>query len=60
MKIKFIGVGSAFTTPDYYQPNILITARTGKKLLLDCGSDARFALAECNINGYNVHFPFTC
>lgn len=33
---------------------MLITAHSGKKLLLDCGSDARFALAECNINGYNV------
>jgi ribonuclease BN (tRNA processing enzyme) len=46
MKIKFLGVGSAFTTPDYYQSNLLITARSGKQLLLDCGSDARFALAE--------------
>jgi ribonuclease BN (tRNA processing enzyme) len=54
MKIKFVGVGSAFTTQDYYQSNMLITARSGKKLLLDCGSDARFALAECGIYGYNV------
>jgi len=54
MKIKFLGVGSAFTTPDYYQSNMLITAHSGKKLLLDCGSDARFALAECNIQGDNV------
>lgn len=54
MKIQFIGVGSAFTTPDYYQSNMLITARSGKKLLLDCGGDARFALAECGIYGYNV------
>jgi ribonuclease BN (tRNA processing enzyme) len=54
MKIQFIGVGSAFTTPDCYQSNLLITARSGKKLLLDCGGDARFALAECGIYGYNV------
>jgi ribonuclease BN (tRNA processing enzyme) len=54
MKIKFLGVGSAFTTPDYYQSNILITAQSGKNLLLDCGSDVRFALAECNIYGNNV------
>jgi ribonuclease BN (tRNA processing enzyme) len=46
MKIHFIGVGSAFTTTDYFQSNMLITSRSGKKLLLDCGSDARFALAE--------------
>ncbi len=47
MKIKFIGVGSAFTTPEYYQSNLLITARSGKKLLVDCGTDARFSLGEC-------------
>jgi len=54
MKIKFIGVGSAFTTQDYYQSNLLITAPSGKRLLLDCGSDARFALAENDIYGHNV------
>lgn len=54
MKIKFIGVGSAFTTPEYYQSNMLVTVRSGKKMLLDCGSDARFALSECNINNYNL------
>ncbi len=48
MKIKFIGVGSAFTIPAYYQSNLLITAQSGKKLLVDCGSDARFSLNECN------------
>jgi hypothetical protein len=46
MKIQFIGVGSAFTTAQYYQSNMLIRAASGKHLLLDCGSDARFALAE--------------
>jgi len=54
MKIKFIGVGSAFTTPDYYQSNMLITACSGKKLLLDCGNDARFALAEQHIYANNI------
>lgn len=46
MKIKFLGVGSAFTTPEYYQSNMLITARSGRQLLLDCGSDIRFSLRE--------------
>lgn len=54
MKITFIGVGSAFTTMQYYQSNMLITAASGKKLLLDCGSDARFALAEQGIQNHNV------
>lgn len=54
MKIKFIGVGSAFTTQDYYQSNMLITATSSKRMLLDCGSDARFALSECNIHNENL------
>ncbi|HYA42198.1 MAG TPA: MBL fold metallo-hydrolase [Syntrophobacteraceae bacterium] len=49
MKIKFLGVGSAFTTVDYYQSNILLTARSGRRLLIDCGGDIRFALSECGI-----------
>jgi ribonuclease BN (tRNA processing enzyme) len=47
MKIKFLGVGSAFTTADYYQSNMLLTARNGRKMLIDCGGDIRFALSEC-------------
>jgi ribonuclease BN (tRNA processing enzyme) len=46
MKIKFIGVGSAFTTPDYYQSNLLLTAPSGRKMLVDCGTDIRFSLRE--------------
>ncbi len=53
-KLTFIGVGSAFTTADYYQSNALIEADSGKKLLLDCGADARFALAERGITNENV------
>ena len=48
MKIKFVGVGSAFTTFDYFQSNVLISSRNGKKLLIDCGTDIRFSLAEGN------------
>lgn len=46
MKITFLGVGSAFTTQEYYQSNMLITAPSGKTLLLDCGSDTCHSLAE--------------
>ncbi len=46
MKIKFIGVGSQFSGLDQYQSNMVITAPGGRKLLIDCGSDARFSLAE--------------
>lgn len=53
MKITFAGVGSAFTTTDYYQSNMLITAASGKTLLLDCGTDIRFSLGELNIDSGN-------
>jgi ribonuclease BN (tRNA processing enzyme) len=50
MKLTFLGVGSAFTTPEYYQSNMLITARSGKRMLIDCGSDIRFSLPESNLS----------
>lgn len=46
MTLSFLGVGSAFSTVDYYQSNLLVTARNGKKMLIDCGSDARFSLVD--------------
>lgn len=45
MKITFLGVGNAFTTQEYWQSNMLIEI-DGKNLLLDCGSDCRFSMAE--------------
>lgn len=53
-KIQFIGVGSAFTTRDYYQSNALVIAGSGKKLLIDCGTQAQFALEELGINNSNI------
>jgi ribonuclease BN (tRNA processing enzyme) len=55
MKIQFLGVGSAFTTPRYYQSNILISnGDTGRHMLLDCGSDARFSLVEAGFDAANL------
>ncbi len=54
VKIKFIGVGSQFSGHDYYHSNMLITAKSGKKLLIDCGSDIRFSLEEADINLGNL------
>lgn len=54
MKIKFVGVGSAFTTAEYYQSNFVITAQSGKKMLVDCGTDIRFSLAERNIGYWEI------
>jgi len=49
MKIRFIGVGSQFSSQELYQSNMVITAASGKRLLVDCGGDARYSLAECGL-----------
>jgi ribonuclease BN (tRNA processing enzyme) len=44
-KLLFLGSGSAFTIgTDNYQSNMLLISDTGKKFLIDCGSDIRFSL----------------
>ena len=51
MILKFAGVGSAFAPREFYQTNaVLIDEKTGECLLIDCGSDARFSLAEIGID----------
>lgn len=45
MKLTFLGSGSAFTTDDNFHSNVLAEASSQKKLLIDCGSDARRSLA---------------
>lgn len=51
MKLIFIGSGSAFTVgADNYQSNMILEDDSGKKLLVDCGSDARFALHELGLS----------
>lgn len=54
--LKFLGVGSAFTLPEDgdlnncdWQSNMMITADSGKRMLIDCGSDIRFSLAQQDI-----------
>jgi ribonuclease BN (tRNA processing enzyme) len=49
MNIRFIGVGTQSSGPDQYHSNMIITSRTGRRMLVDCGSDVRFALAECGL-----------
>lgn len=56
MKLTFLGVGSAFTTPEYFQSNMLLTAASGKTLLIDCGTDIRHSLAEHRLAARN-HGP---
>lgn len=44
MKLIFLGTGSAFTIGDNYQSNMILIHDNGKRLLIDCGSDARHSL----------------
>lgn len=53
-KIKFLGCGSAFTTQEYYQSNAIITANSGKKMLIDCGTDIRFSMAEAGLSHRDI------
>lgn len=44
-QLLFLGSGSAFTVGDNnFHSNIFFITETGKKLLIDCGSDVRFSL----------------
>lgn len=52
MKLKFIGTGSAFTLKNF-QTNTLIE-RNGKNLLIDAGTDIRFALKKVGLSYKNI------
>lgn len=52
MKITALGTGSAFTLENR-QTNLLIE-RNGKRLLVDCGSDARFSMRDVGLNYLDV------
>jgi len=48
MKLTFLGSGSAFSMKNF-QTNVLVE-NNGKKLLIDCGTDIRFSLAEVGLS----------
>ena len=52
MKLTFIGSGSAFTMSNF-QSNMLLED-SGKRLLIDCGGDARHALAAVGLGANDV------
>jgi ribonuclease BN (tRNA processing enzyme) len=47
MKFIFLGTGSAFTLANY-QSNMLLEVE-GRRMLVDCGGDARFALRDLGL-----------
>ncbi|RLI68993.1 MBL fold hydrolase [Candidatus Heimdallarchaeota archaeon] len=53
MKLTFIGAGSAFNKQDF-QTNMILEGESGKRLLIDCGTYASFALQEMGIHSDDI------
>ena len=54
MKVQFLGVGDQFSDHDQYHSNMVITAGSGAKLLVDCGSDVKYSLMESRIKPTDI------
>src|SRR3990167_7935195 len=56
MKLIFLGSGSAFSPlKENFQSNMLLEAPSGKRLLIDCGTDARLSLAKFNLTHKHIN-----
>lgn len=53
MKIKFLGSGSAFSMKNF-QTNAILTGQSGKRMMIDCGTDARFSMREAALSHKDV------
>ena len=54
-KLIFAGSGSAFTVGEgNFHSNMLLETEKGKRLLIDCGSDARFSLHELGLSYQDI------
>lgn len=55
MKLIFLGSGTAFTVGAHnYQSNALLVSDDNKRLMIDCGSDARLALYELGLTYHDI------
>lgn len=55
MQLMFLGAGAAFgTSPDNFQSNMVLTSPSGRRLLIDCGSDIRFSLAAAGLSRRDI------
>lgn len=54
MKLTFLGSGSAFTTGANNFHSNMIIEKNQKRLLIDCGSDARFSLNELGLTHRDI------
>lgn len=56
MKLIFLGVSSALAVgKDTFQSNMLIESESGKKMLIDCGSDIRHSLLAQHFHHTDIH-----
>jgi ribonuclease BN (tRNA processing enzyme) len=55
MDLLFLGSGSAHTVAaDNFQSNMVLVMETGRRLLIDCGSDVRWSLARQGLSHRDV------
>lgn len=55
MQLFFLGSGSAHTVgADNFQSNMMLIADSGRRLLIDCGSDVRWSLARQGLTHLDV------
>ena len=55
MKLLFLGSGSAHTVgAENFQSNMVLFADSGRRLLIDCGSDIRWSLANQGLSHLDV------
>jgi ribonuclease BN (tRNA processing enzyme) len=54
--LTFLGSGSAFTPPweGNYQSNMVLTAPSGKRMLIDCGTHSPLSLHEQNLSIFDI------
>ncbi|MBA2648382.1 MAG: MBL fold metallo-hydrolase [Legionella sp.] len=51
MKLQFLGSGAAFVPiTENYQSNMILESFSGRKLLIDCGTDARHSLKAAQLS----------
>lgn len=59
MKLLFLGVGSGIGLDfEKFQSNMLLITDTGKKLLIDCGTDIRFSLTKAHYRPKEIDAVF--
>jgi ribonuclease BN (tRNA processing enzyme) len=55
MRLLFLGSGSAHTVGgDNFQSNMMLITDSGRRLLIDCGSDVRWSLAKQGLSHLDV------